>query len=133
MRTIPTSNISHDEIERLRRFAQEHAGPELRLLLTEIADLLDNGSEKISVGGTSEELTPNQVAERLNMSRTHVYKLLGRGEIVWHTVGRDRRVRANDLLAFEERRENARRELTDRFVNQQATRSDALDEIAELL
>lgn len=133
MRTIPTSNISHDEIERLRRFAQEHAGPELRLLLTEIADLLDNGSEKISVGGTSEELTPNQVAERLNMSRTHVYKLLGRGEIVWHTVGRDRRVRANDLLAFEERRENERRELAQRFAYQQANRSDAIDEIAELL
>lgn len=133
MRTVSTSNISRDEIDNLRDFVHKHAGPELTQLLTEIENLLDKGAENISLGGSSDELTPNQVAARLNMSRTHVYKLLDRGEIISHKVGRDRRVRINDLRKFEERRERGRQELAERFANQEATRSNAIDEIAELL
>lgn len=133
MRTVSTSNISRDEIDNLRQFAREHAGSELSQILTVIEDLLDKGADKISLGSVSEELTPNQVAARLNMSRTHVYKLLDRGEILSHTVGRERRIRMSDLQEFEERREQDRRELAERFARQQETRSKAIDEIAELL
>lgn len=133
MRTVSTSNISRDEIDNLRQFAREHAGSELSQILTVIGDLLDKGADKISLGSVSEELTPNQVAARLNMSRTHVYKLLDRGEILSHTVGRERRIRMSDLQEFEERREQDRRELAERFARQQETRSKAIDEIAELL
>lgn len=133
MRTVSTSNISRDEIDNLRQFAREHAGSELSQILTVIEDLLDKGADKISLGSVSEELTPNQVAVRLNMSRTHVYKLLDRGEILSHTVGRERRIRMSDLQEFEERREQDRRELAERFARQQETRSKAIDEIAELL
>ena len=133
MRTVSASNISREEIEHLRQFAREHAGSELSQILTVIEDLVDKGADKISLGGSSEELTPNQVAARLNMSRTHVYKLLDRGEILSHSVGRERRIRMSDLLEFEERREQDRRELAERFARQQETRSKAIDEIAELI
>lgn len=67
------------------------------------------------------------------MSRTHLYKLLDRGEIPFHRVGRDRRVLLRDLLAFEEIRRGDRAELAERFAHQTATRSGAVDEIADLL
>lgn len=67
------------------------------------------------------------------MSRTHLYKLLDRGEIVFHRVGRDRRIRIYDLLEFEEQRQRDRRELAERFAHQRQTAAAASDEIADLL
>ena len=67
------------------------------------------------------------------MSRTHLYRLLDRGEIVSHRVGRDRRIRLSDLIGFETQRQRDNRELAERFANQQKTRSGAIDELAELL
>lgn len=133
MQTIPTSNISDKEIELLRHFGQNEAGPELRDLLVAIESLLKEDAEAISVSALVEELTPNQAASRLKMSRTHLYKLLDRGEIVSHKVGRDRRIRVVDLIKFENRRQQDRHELAERFAKQESTRAEAIDEIADLL
>lgn len=78
-------------------------------------------------------LTPAHVAERLGLSRSRLDKLLDRGEILSHRVGRGRRIRVRDLVEFERRRQQGRRELTERFANQQKTRAGAIDEIADLL
>lgn len=91
-----------------------------------------DGESLVTVDGHA-TLTPNQVAERLGMSRSHLYKLLDRGEIVSHRVGRDRRIRLSDVIAFEAERDHDRRELAERFAKQHETRSGAIDEIADLL
>ncbi len=78
-------------------------------------------------------LTPSQAAERLGMSRTHLYKLLNRGEIMSYRVGRDRRIEVKDLAAFELQRQRDRRELAERFATQQQTLSRAIDEVANSL
>jgi excisionase family DNA binding protein len=78
-------------------------------------------------------LTPNQAADRLGMSRTHLYKLLDRGEIMSYRVGRDRRIQLNDLLAFESKRQRDRRELAERIATQQKTLGRAIDEVASRL
>lgn len=78
-------------------------------------------------------LTPHQAGERLGISRTHLYKLLDRGEIVSHRVGRDRRIQLGDLIDFENQRQSDNRELAERFASQQKTRSGAIDEVAELV
>ncbi|HEY7226172.1 MAG TPA: excisionase family DNA-binding protein [Micromonosporaceae bacterium] len=78
-------------------------------------------------------LTPNEAAERLGMSRTHLYKLLDRGEITFDRVGRDRRIPFAELVKFEQRRQRDRRELAERFAHQQQTQSAAIDELTDLL
>jgi excisionase family DNA binding protein len=64
------------------------------------------------------------------MSRTHLYKLLDRGEIISYRVGRDRRIELKDLAAFESQRQRDRRELAERFATQRQTLAAAIDEVA---
>ena len=97
-----------------------------------LVDLRRAGAEVVAFGAT-QTFTPNEAAERLGMSRTHLYKLLDRGEIGFDRVGRDRRIPFSELAKFEERRQRDRRELAQRFAHQQQTRAAAIDELADLL
>lgn len=132
MQTIETANIPVEQLDALEQYALTSAGPELRDVLLSLSRCVRDGAEFAVIDGAL-VLTPNQAAERLGMSRTHLYKLLDRGEIVSHRVGRDRRIRLSDLIDFETQRQSDNRELAERFANQQKTRSAAIDELAELL
>lgn len=131
MKTLETATIPTDQLEALDQFAAS-VGPELRDVLVSLSRCVREGDEVVIIDG-SRTITPNQAAERLGMSRTHLYKLLDKGEIVFHRVGRDRRILARDLVAFEEKRQRDRRELAERFARQGETTAAADDEIADLL
>jgi excisionase family DNA binding protein len=64
------------------------------------------------------ELTTQEAADMLNVSRPFLIKLLEKGDIRFTTVGRHRRVRAEDLFAY--------------MAERDQTRSDALSELAGL-
>jgi excisionase family DNA binding protein len=129
---LETVNIPAAELDALEEFARTSAGPELRDVLLTLSRAARDGSQ-LSVIDANAVLSPNQAAERLGMSRTHLYKLLDGGEIVFHRVGRDRRIRVSDLIAFEARRQRGRRELAERFASQDRTRANVIDEIADSL
>lgn len=132
MKTLETAKIPAEQLDALEQFAISDAGPELRDVLLSLSRCVRGGDEVVAIDG-SETVTPNQAAERLGMSRTHLYKLLDRGEIVFHRVGRDRRIRVRDLVEFEEQRQSDRRELALRFAHQRKTAAAADDEIAYML
>lgn len=132
MRTLQTANIAVEQLDMLDRFAHSDISPELRDLLLSISRCV-RGGDDIVIVDDHETITPSQAAERLGMSRTHLYKLLDRGEILSHRVGRDRRIRLRDLVEFEGVHQRDRRELAERFARQRQTAAAADDEIARLL
>ncbi|HVK03412.1 MAG TPA: excisionase family DNA-binding protein [Armatimonadaceae bacterium] len=78
----------------------------LPLLLTVLREM---GSGKgVAVVATDAEVTTQQAADFLNVSRPYFVKLLEAGKIPFRTVGPRRRVRVADLLRYREREEAER-------------------------
>jgi excisionase family DNA binding protein len=62
------------------------------------------------------ELTTQEAAELLHVSRPHLVKLLDTGTIPHHKVGTHRRVRIEDVLDYREQRAESRREKLDELT-----------------
>src|SRR5699024_1799873 len=74
----------------------------LRNLLTEMAQ--GNG---VTIMPIHAELTTQDAANLLNVSRPHLVKLLESGELPYFKVGTHRRIALSDLVAYKSKRDEA--------------------------
>ncbi len=81
--------------------------PALTASLLEVLRLVSSG-RGFRMIPVEAELTTQQAADLLNVSRPFLVKLLEEKEIPFTKTGRHRRVRANDLFAYKEKRDAAR-------------------------
>jgi len=70
----------------------------------------------VALVAVDKELSTQQAAEYLNVSRPFVVKLLEHGEIPFMHVGRYRRVRLDDLQQYRQRRDRRRTEILDELT-----------------
>lgn len=78
-------------------------------VLQEAARFLSEG-EGVAVVPLQRELTTQEAADFLNVSRQYLVEILERGDIPFAKVGTHRRVKFADLIAYRERRDAERRE-----------------------
>lgn len=79
-------------------------------LTASLMDLLRlvSGRQGFQMIPLSAELTTQQAADLLNVSRPYLIKLLEAGKIKFITVGRHRRIKAEDLFAYKQQRDMTR-------------------------
>jgi excisionase family DNA binding protein len=86
----------------------------LRLFLHLLTEMSQGNA--VTLIPTHAELTTQQAADLLNVSRPYMAKLLDEGKIPGRTVGKYRRVRFDDLMAFKQKDDDARAKVLDQLT-----------------
>ena len=82
--------------------------PAVANLLLDLLRHIGSGSA-VTIVPYEQMLTTQQAADILNVSRPYLISLLGKNEIDFDTVGRHRRIRAEDLFKYKRNRDERRR------------------------
>jgi len=100
------ANVSRtgDPVQLVMREAPQVVVPIPARVIGMMLDILQAMARRqpVSIIPSDAELTTQQAADYLNVSRPFLVGLIDRGELPHRKVGRHRRVRFADLLAFEE-------------------------------
>ena len=81
--------------------------PALSAMLMEVLGVIGRG-DAVTLLPVSRRLTTQQAADILDVSRPFLIGLLERGAIPFEHVGRHRRIRAEDVLAYRDQRDRRR-------------------------
>jgi len=85
--------------------------------LNTVLQLMAKG-KAITIIPSDTEISTQQAAEMLNVSRPHVVKLLEKGELPCHKVGTHRRIKLKDLEDYKAKMDKKRRKLLEELAKQ---------------
>lgn len=97
--SLPASSISDTDRANAEKFIADNGSTPLTAALRQILDAQNRGLA-VDLITEDAEVTPNQAAEILKMSRPHLLKFMDHGDLPFHRVGTHRRIRMTDLREF---------------------------------
>ncbi len=97
-------------------------------VLERVAEVLARG-DSVTVVPVGKELTTQQAADLLNVSRQYFVRLLVEGKIPFTKTGKHRRVRIEDVLSFKAKREAERRRKLDELARESQETEDGYAEL----
>jgi excisionase family DNA binding protein len=117
------SHVSTRQHLRIRIMDDEQTGDVMSLPASAVRLLLDILTEMaqgnaITLIPVHAELTTQQAADLLNVSRPHLVGLLEEGKIPHRKVGTHRRVLFQDLMAYKKHIDNAREKVLDQLAEE---------------
>jgi excisionase family DNA binding protein len=86
----------------------------LRLFLRLLTEMSQGNA--VALIPTHAELTTQEAADLLNVSRPYFVKVLDEGKLPFRTVGKYRRVRFDDLMAYKRKDDEARARVLDQLT-----------------
>ena len=105
--TLHADAIDREDLDQVQHLAESlPEGSPLAILLHNLVTAASRGLD-VTLLSADRDLTPNETATMLSMSRPHLLKLMDTGVIAFHRVGTHRRLHLSDVLDYIERRERA--------------------------
>jgi len=130
--TLTADKVSADELAQTEEFAQGlPQGSPLAIMLEGLLDAVRRGAD-VTLLASDKELTPNQAAQLLRVSRPHLVKIMDRGLLAYRLVGSNRRIAMVDLLDYIERHERANAHVNQLLGTRAHAQLQAMDEAAPL-
>lgn len=134
--TIEAQTTDQDDIAALRSALERmHDDSPTRAVMQMLITGLANGSD-LTLFERESELSPNEAARLLQMSRPHLLTFVKSGALASHLVGSHQRIKLADLLDFAQRRDAASKVVTEALHGRPTTEvkvdADALDALDQL-
>lgn len=130
--TLTADKVSADELAQTEEFAQGlPQGSPLAIMLEGLLDAVRRGAD-VTLLTSDKELTPNQAAQLLRVSRPHLVKIMDRGLLAYRLVGSNRRIAMANLLDYIERHERANAHVNQLLGTRAHAQLQAMDEAAPL-
>lgn len=104
---VEPETIDAAERARVEEFVRANESSPVSILLRRLLTYTERGLATELLAEDS-EVTPNEAAKILQMSRPHLLTFMDRGHLPFHRVGTHRRIKMTDLLDFMEKREAGR-------------------------
>lgn len=130
--TLTAAQVTSKDLEQVATLAAElPQGSALGVMMQHLVASVRAGRD-VTLLKDEEQLSPQDAADLLRMSRPHLLKFMDGGELSFYRVGNRRRIRMEDLLDFVARRELARETVANAFGNPDLVEQALRESAAEL-